>query len=37
MGVTKVPAVEVDRKYVVYGETTVQRAIDRIEELRRKP
>jgi integrating conjugative element protein (TIGR03757 family) len=36
MGVTKVPAVVVDRKYVIYGETNVQRAFDRIEEYRRK-
>lgn len=35
MGVTKVPAVVVDRKYVVYGETNVQRALDRIDEYRR--
>jgi len=35
MGITKVPAVVVDRKYVVYGETNVQRALDRIEEYRR--
>ncbi|MCD5986496.1 TIGR03757 family integrating conjugative element protein [Pseudomonas sp. CDFA 553] len=36
MGVTKVPAVVVDRKYVVYGETNVHRALNRIEEYRRK-
>ncbi|WP_095101675.1 TIGR03757 family integrating conjugative element protein [Pseudomonas sp. Irchel 3A5] len=36
MGITKVPAVVVDRKYVVYGETNVQRALDRIDEYRRK-
>jgi integrating conjugative element protein (TIGR03757 family) len=35
MGITKVPAVVVDRKYVVYGETNVQRALDRIEEYQR--
>lgn len=35
VGVTKVPAVVVDRKYVVYGETNVQRALDRVEEYRR--
>jgi integrating conjugative element protein (TIGR03757 family) len=35
MGITKVPAVVVDRKYVVYGETNVQRALDRIEVYRR--
>ncbi|WP_426139208.1 TIGR03757 family integrating conjugative element protein [Pseudomonas sp. DWP3-1-2] len=38
MSITKVPAVVVDRKYVVYGEANVQRALDRIEEyLRREP
>ena len=36
MGVTKAPAVVVDRKYVVYGETNVQRALDRIDEYRSK-
>jgi len=36
MGVTKAPAVVVDRKYVVYGEAYVQRALDRIDEYRRK-
>lgn len=36
MGVTKVPAVVVDRKYVIYGETNVQRALDRIAEYQRK-
>lgn len=36
LGVTKVPAVVVDRKYVVYGEANVQRALDRIDEYRRK-
>ncbi|MCD5976782.1 Integrating conjugative element protein, family [Pseudomonas savastanoi pv. glycinea] len=36
MGVTKVPAVVVDRKYVVYGETNVQRALHRINEYRRQ-
>ncbi|MDG6401903.1 TIGR03757 family integrating conjugative element protein [Pseudomonas quasicaspiana] len=36
MGVTKVPAVVVDRKYVVYGETNIQRAVDRIDEYQRK-
>jgi integrating conjugative element protein (TIGR03757 family) len=35
MGVTKVPAVVVDRKYVVYGETNVQRALDRINDYRK--
>jgi integrating conjugative element protein (TIGR03757 family) len=36
MGVTKVPAIIVDRKYLVYGEANVQRALDRIDEYRRK-
>lgn len=36
MGVTKVPAVVVDLKYVIYGETNVQRALDRIDEYRRE-
>jgi len=36
MGVTKVPAVVVDRKYVIYGETNVQRALNRIDEYRRE-
>jgi len=35
LGVTKVPAVVVDRRYVVYGETDVSRALARIEEYRR--
>lgn len=34
MGVTKIPAVVVDQKYVVYGETNVQRALDRIQAYR---
>lgn len=35
LGVTKIPAVVVDRRYVVYGETDVPRALARIEEYRR--
>lgn len=35
LGVTKIPAVVVDRRYVVYGETDVSRALARIEEYRR--
>lgn len=35
LGVMKVPAIVVDRKYVIYGETDVLRAIDRIAEYRR--
>ncbi len=35
LGVTKVPAVVVDRRYVVYGESDVARAAARIETYRR--
>lgn len=35
LGVTKIPAVVVDRRYVVYGEADVARALARIEEYRR--
>jgi integrating conjugative element protein (TIGR03757 family) len=35
LGVTKIPAVVVDRRYVVYGETDVARALARIEAYRR--
>ena len=35
MGVTKIPAVVVDRRYVVYGESNIRRALERIEEHRR--
>lgn len=35
LGVTKVPAVVVDRRYVVYGEPDVARALARIEAHRR--
>jgi integrating conjugative element protein (TIGR03757 family) len=35
LGVTKIPAVVVDRRYVVYGETNVSRALARIEAYRR--
>lgn len=35
LGVTKIPAVVVDRRYVVYGERDVTRALARIEEYRR--
>ncbi|MDR2450362.1 MAG: TIGR03757 family integrating conjugative element protein [Candidatus Accumulibacter sp.] len=34
LSVTKVPAVVVDRRYVVYGETDVSRALARIETYR---
>lgn len=36
LSVKKIPAVVVDRRYVVYGETDVARALARIEEYRRK-
>lgn len=35
LGITKVPAVIVDRRYVVYGEPDVARAVTRIEQHRR--
>ena len=35
LGITKIPAVVVDRRYVVYGEADVERALARIEEYRR--
>jgi integrating conjugative element protein (TIGR03757 family) len=34
LGVTKAPAVIVDRRYVIYGETNVARAVARIEKYR---
>lgn len=34
-GVTKLPAIVVDRRYVVYGESNVERALARIEQYRR--
>ncbi|MBV6791647.1 TIGR03757 family integrating conjugative element protein [Xanthomonas euvesicatoria] len=35
LGVTTLPAVVVDRRYVVYGETDVTKAVARIEAYRR--
>lgn len=35
LGVTKIPAVVVDRRYVIYGEHDVASALARIEEYRR--
>lgn len=35
LGVAKIPAVVVDRRYVVYGDTDVARAVTRIEQDRR--
>lgn len=34
LGITKVPAVVVDQRYVVYGEPNVQRALQLIEQAR---
>ena len=34
LGVTKIPAVVVDRRYVVYGETNVAHAVSRVEAYR---
>ena len=34
LGIQKIPAVVVDRKYVVYGEPDVQKALSRIEAYR---
>ncbi len=35
LGITSIPAIVVDRRYVVYGEPDVARAIARIEQHRR--
>jgi integrating conjugative element protein (TIGR03757 family) len=35
LGITKIPAVVVDQRYVVYGEPNVPRALARIDEYRR--
>ncbi|MBJ9974143.1 TIGR03757 family integrating conjugative element protein [Pseudomonas sp. S75] len=35
LGITSLPAVVVDQRYVVYGETDVARALDRVERHRR--
>ena len=37
LGVTTLPAVVVDRRYVVYGESNVARAVARIDAYRRAP
>lgn len=34
LGITKLPAVVVDRRYVVYGETSLDKALARISRLR---
>ena len=36
LGIAKVPAVVVDRRYVVYGEANVERAVARIEQHKRE-
>ncbi|MFP9230765.1 TIGR03757 family integrating conjugative element protein [Pectobacterium cacticida] len=35
LGITSLPAIVVDQRYVVYGETDVARAVARIEQYRR--
>ena len=35
LGITKIPAVVVDRRYVIYGEPDVARAVARIEVFRK--
>ncbi len=35
LGITRIPAIVVDRRYVVYGETDVARAVARIDQYRR--
>ncbi|QXI31199.1 TIGR03757 family integrating conjugative element protein [Pseudomonas vanderleydeniana] len=35
LGVSRIPAVVVDRRYVVYGDPNVERALARIEQFRR--
>jgi integrating conjugative element protein (TIGR03757 family) len=35
LGVTQIPAVVIDRRYVIYGETDVGQAVSRIETYRR--
>ncbi len=37
LGIAKLPAVVVDRRYVIYGEPDVARAVARIESSRRAP
>jgi integrating conjugative element protein (TIGR03757 family) len=37
LGVIKIPAVVVDRRYVVYGEPDARRAVSLIERYRREP
>lgn len=34
LGIIKIPAVVVDRRYVIYGETDVAKAIERINQFR---
>lgn len=36
LGVTKIPAVVVDQRFVIYGEPDVQKALDRIAEFRER-
>lgn len=37
LGITKIPAVVVDRRYVIYGVPDVDQAVSLIEEYRSKP
>jgi integrating conjugative element protein (TIGR03757 family) len=36
LGIAKIPAIVVDRRYVIYGETDIPRALARVEEYRRR-
>lgn len=36
LGITKIPAIVVDRRFVIYGETDIPRALARVEEYRRR-
>ncbi|GFE79149.1 hypothetical protein GCM10011487_11490 [Steroidobacter agaridevorans] len=36
LGVTKVPAIVVDRRYVLYGETNIARALASVEDYRQR-
>lgn len=36
LGITRIPAIVVDRRYVIYGETNIERAVARIEDYRRR-
>lgn len=36
LGVTEIPAIVVDRRYVLYGETNIARALARVEDYRQR-